>query len=580
MPVLTQSSTRTDRNGAGRYFGVELLDDVAAPDLDVDEVADLLPEGLEELVEGPERRRVPGLEPDPLPGPRVDAVVHGDLEDLGQVEVARQDVGFFPEGPGLDAAAGPAVAGVDHALALADELLDDGVGVEDRGLAETGLDDLERAQEERVRPLGADLDHRARLEDAHLLDDVEDEERQLVDAVGAVLLQAADVDQREVGVGAALLGRDADLGRRGLVVELDPEGLQELPGAFLRQRAVGQAFLIERPEVLVEPARVEGVPGVVLGDDAEVDEPVGLEGLPKIARRLGRHAVADLGDALELRLPRGVLLPAGQLPGFGRVAAGEGDDGVAARGHGLELLLLVVGGRIGHEVEAGQGRRDVRLEVVQALPVDLAVEDGVARGPLFHELGEDAGLVGVDPLLRHLGEDAVALGAALPEGDDLLGVDPARLFVRAEGGLLAVVEILEVLDGVDADLGVGRRRLGRGAALPDDELAVVEADGLRLHEVLEGQGVLHRRRQAARLRALVELGHEPGPLGADRRLGIERLLSELLDAVVHGHPPRWTSKPASRNAASTAARRASDGDSNFLKWGSRPMRRALSRPPA
>ncbi len=83
-----------------------------------------------------------------------------------------------------------------------------------------------------VGPLGADLDHRARLEDAHLLDDVEDEEAEIVDAVRAVRLQAADVDQGEVGVGAALLGRDADLGRGGLVVELDPEGLEQLPGAI------------------------------------------------------------------------------------------------------------------------------------------------------------------------------------------------------------------------------------------------------------------------------------------------------------------------------------------------------------
>jgi hypothetical protein len=98
---------------------------------------------------------------------------------------------------------------------------------------------------------------------------------------------------------------------------------------------------------------------------------------------------------------------------------GESDDGVDAHGHGLELFLLVVGVRVGHEVEPGPGGRDIALEVVQALRVDLAVEDGVPGGPLLHELGEDAGFVSVDPLRGHIGEDAVALGAALPERDDL-----------------------------------------------------------------------------------------------------------------------------------------------------------------
>ena len=51
-----------------------------------------------------------------------------------------------------------------------------------------------------------------------------------VGAVGAVGQQPADIDIGEVRVGAALLGRHADLGRRGVVVELDEEGLQQLAG--------------------------------------------------------------------------------------------------------------------------------------------------------------------------------------------------------------------------------------------------------------------------------------------------------------------------------------------------------------
>jgi hypothetical protein len=45
----------------------------------------------------------------------------------------------------------------------------------------------------------------------------------IVDRVRAVGFDPAGVDLGEVGVGSAFLGRDADFGRRGLVVEFDPE---------------------------------------------------------------------------------------------------------------------------------------------------------------------------------------------------------------------------------------------------------------------------------------------------------------------------------------------------------------------
>ena len=59
-------------------------------------------------------------------------------------------------------------------------------------------------------------------------------------------VDAADVDLGEIGVGAALGGGHAHLGRGGLVVELDPEALQQLFGLFAGQRAVGQPLLVER----------------------------------------------------------------------------------------------------------------------------------------------------------------------------------------------------------------------------------------------------------------------------------------------------------------------------------------------
>ena len=252
--------------------------------------------------------------------------------------------------------------------------------------------------------------------------------RDLVRAVGAVREQAAEVDVGEVGVGAALGGGDAHLGRRGVVVELDEEALEELLRPLPRERAVGESALVEGQQVLVEVAGVEGVPAVELGDDGEVAEPVGLQRLVEVAGRVGRDAAADVGDLLQLRLALGVRSPRRELLRPLGVALGEAEDGVAGDVHGPELLALVPGLGVAAEVEGGDGGGDVVLEVEQAAPVDLVVEDGVAGRALLHELGEEAGLVGGVPLRGQGLEEAVAQRAAPPVGDDvpLVGRDDLR----------------------------------------------------------------------------------------------------------------------------------------------------------
>ena len=133
-----------------------------------------------------EARRVAGLRAELLPGARVDAVVQGDLQHLGQVEVAGQVVVLLAERAHLHAAARAAAARVGHDLALPHQLLHDQVGVEDRGLAEAGADDLAGALDEAVGVLLADLDRGAGLQQAHLLDHVQQQVGDLVDAVRAV----------------------------------------------------------------------------------------------------------------------------------------------------------------------------------------------------------------------------------------------------------------------------------------------------------------------------------------------------------------------------------------------------------
>ena len=74
------------------------------------------------------------------------------------------------------------------------------------------------------------------------------------------------------------------------------------------------------------------------------------------------------------------------------------------------------------------------------------------------------------------------------------------------------VEDVEIGEAVAAELREGGRGGGRRAFLTDDQLAVVDADGLVLHQVAEGKGAAHGCRDQAHLLP-VELGHQPGALG-------------------------------------------------------------------
>jgi hypothetical protein len=496
--------------------------------------------------------------------------VQRQLEELRQVEVARQHVRLLAEGAGLDAAAGPAFAGVLDALSLTEQLLHDRVGVEHGREPVAPADHLRGGPEEAIGRLARDLDVVAGLEDRHLVDDLQQQVGHLVDRVLAVARQAGEVDVGEVGVRPALGGGDAHLGRCGVVVELDPPALQELPGILARQRAVRQAALVEGPQVLVEVARVEGVPAVQLGDHREVTEPVHLQGFPEVPRGLRGHAAAHTGDALQLAAPRRARLVRGQLLGALGVALREADGRVGRDVHRHQLLAAAQRVRVAVEVQRRDRRRDVALEIEHPLAVDLPVGHRVAGGPLLHELREDPRVVGVPPLLRELGEHAVAERAAPPVRDDQLLLDAKSLLVDGVARLLAAVERPEVVDAVTRQLREGRRRLGGRSALAHDQLVRADEDRLVLAEVAERQGPHHRDGVTALVLA-VELREEARPLHGDRGGGIEALLSKTLDAIVHAHPPTVTARPCEARRSVTARRCPSVGGSmlSFLGTASR-----------
>jgi len=83
---------------------VEALDDIVAGQLDFDEMGHLLPESGHEIVELAPFRRLTAVRSELAARAGVETVVQGQLEDLGDVEIAGENIGLLAEGPGFDAA--------------------------------------------------------------------------------------------------------------------------------------------------------------------------------------------------------------------------------------------------------------------------------------------------------------------------------------------------------------------------------------------------------------------------------------------------------------------------------------------
>ena len=288
--------------------------------------------------------------------------------------------------------------------------------------------------------------------------------------------------------------------------------------------------------MLIQLARIEGIPGIEFRGHAQMHKPVVLQRFPEIAGGVGRHVRTDLGDALQFLLSLGVCLLLCQLLRLFRVAFRETDQSVSADVHGLELLLLAVGFRIVEVIQAIQASLDVGFEIQKSLVIDLVVQNRVAGRPLLHELGEDTGLVCGFPFFRHFLEDEIAHGFALPERDNGVLVNSPGWFADGEGDLFPRVEDVKILQAMAAQFGVGRRGFGSGAFFAHDELALVDADGLVFHQILKGQGAAHGRRHQPMPGVLpVELSHQLCPLGRNGGPGVQALLPQAGDSFSHRH---------------------------------------------
>lgn len=517
-------------------------------------VFELLQESRVQVLEGPELPGVAGGDADLTAGDGIHTVVQSQFQKFGHVQIACEQICLLAEGADLDTAAAASLTGVLQALALTDEFLDVCVGIEEGRIAVSETDDLAGGLDQVVGGLPAHVYGAAGLEDVQFPEHLQEDVGHLALSGGAVALDSAYVDVGEIVVCAALLGRDAHLGRSGMVVDLDPEAADVLLGLLAGEGAGSRLFLIEGSQMLIEVPGIHGVPAVELENRAEVAEPVHLYGLAECPGSILRYPRADLDDVLEFldTAPVSVLLSlsgershlegraSGQsllYPGYLLaclvcMTASEQNQGVAGDGHGPEFLLLVGGFGIIEEVQLGKLLVDTGLEVLHAHAVHLAVQGSMAGSPLLHEFGEDTGLVEGFPAFGHVVEDAVTLGAALPEWNHFLLV---FLNLAVGDGVvldLAAAEHLEVLHGVAVQFGERRHGFGLGSTLADDELVVADVDPLLGAEVVEVLGPEDGDRVFP-LVLPVKFGFDQCPFDSERRLGVDRLRTQHIYSFSH-----------------------------------------------
>ena len=105
---------------------------------------------IKKVIERCERSWITGSRSELLTGARIHAIVEGELEHLREVEVAGEDERFLAEGARFDTTGGASLASVLHRLALAHQLLNYCVGVEDRRKAVSFANDLQRRLEKAI----------------------------------------------------------------------------------------------------------------------------------------------------------------------------------------------------------------------------------------------------------------------------------------------------------------------------------------------------------------------------------------------------------------------------------------------
>ncbi len=213
----------------------------------------------------------------------------------------------------------------------------DGLVVEQGGIADTGADHVRRPGEQLVRGAIVISQCDAGLWSSHALGRFQHQVRHLVRDVVAMLVHSAQGDglkRRHAAVG----GRQRGGVDQAQFVKLDPQQLQQLRCFFAGRSAVLQIVLVIGTEHLVEPHSdpQRGVLDVAY----DMDEEEGLQRLEQRSWWMLRHTIAGPGDRLQPLPVLGVVGPGGLFPGHAGIPVCKLDDRFERDDHGLKEFLL------------------------------------------------------------------------------------------------------------------------------------------------------------------------------------------------------------------------------------------------
>ena len=95
--------------------------------------------------------------------------------------------------------------------------------------------------------------------------------------------------------------------------------------------------------MLVQPAGVEGVPRIELGNHSQMNKPIILKGFMKGLRCIGRDVAAHLCHSGQFRFTYIVFFKCGKFFQFIGMAGGKENDCFGRYLHGFKFFLLIEG---------------------------------------------------------------------------------------------------------------------------------------------------------------------------------------------------------------------------------------------
>ena len=279
-------------------------------------------------------------------------------------------------------------------------------------------------------------------------------------------------------------------------------------------------------------SRIHAIPTVQFGHCAKMHEPVHLNGFLHVAWCMGWYPATHLSNLQKFFLALWFTFFIGHLLSQFCMTLCKENGGIAADVHRLKFLLLVCGFGVVDEVEFRQRLGNECFTVEQATLVHLSVHCRMTTSTLFHKFSEHACMVCLFPLLAHVAEDTFALGASLPIGDDLTLVG-VNVFLRDEVGLqFAVVERVEVFNGMASQFRESGYRFGHRATFTHNQFVLTDIDGLLLADLVEVAGTEDAVGHLAVV-LLVECRFDERTLNGECGGCVNTLLAQTFNTFIH-----------------------------------------------